>query len=278
MTAATARKKTSSSKQVATTQKKPGTAVMIRQEGNTPASATATMVALAQAKDFDAEKFKALATFQSQMVTQQAMIDFVDRQHAMQPQLPEIRADGKIEIPAKTVGGKAQNTPYATLANINRIIKPILQEHGFTLSHRNGEEGGKVVVITTLARGLHSIESKFVGAIENSGSKNNTQGAGSTISYGRRYNTISLLNLTTFAQDDFDDNGRVAGDPLMAPLTADQFTKLNDKLENVGADKIEFCKYFKIEGVAKLPQKQFDTAMSMLDQKASKAASKKAAK
>lgn len=271
MTAA-ARKKTTS-KQVAKVSK-PGTAVMIRQEGNTPASATATMVALAQAKDFDATKFQALATFQTQMVTQQAMIDFVQSQHAMQPQLPEIRADGKIEIPAKTAGGKAQNTPYATLANINRVIKPILQEHGFTLSHRNGEEGGKVVVVTTLARGLHSIESKFVGGIENSGSKNNTQGAGSTISYGRRYNTISLLNLTTFAQEDFDDNGRVSGDPALAPLTGEQFTHLNDKLEEVGADKKKFCEHFGIEGVAKLPQKQFDTAMKMLDQKATKAKNK----
>lgn len=255
--------------------KQPGTAVMIRQEGNTPTSATSTMVALAQSKDFDAEKFKVMAEFQQNMVAQQSKLDFNADFHAMQAELPSIAQDGKIVIRDKNDKSAnprvIQSTPYATFPNIMKVVKPILQVHNFTLNYTIATEpDGKPTVTGILysTRGSHSQTSTMTLPMDTTGSKNNVQGVGSAVAYAKRYIAIGLLNLISHAPEDKDDDGAGAGDAGMAPIDGRQFTALNDKIEEVKADKRKFCDHFGISGIAKLPQKSFDTAMKLLEQKA----------
>ena len=138
---------------------------------------------------------------------------FYDRAYtAMQEELPEITKDNKIVIEKN--GRVVQSTPYASYSNIQRIIKPIVRKHGFTLEHwtEPGIEGVGIVMFSTLSysHGLdfrHVKTAKLPLKIENSGSKNDIQGVSSSISYGKRINTNTLLDLTTFAPQDEDVDG-----------------------------------------------------------------------
>lgn len=156
-----------------------------------------------------------------------------------------------------------QSTPYAKYEDLNRIIRPILHKHGFTLKHAlaTSANAGKPIVKTRLVhKGGACDESEFEGEIDASGSKNNVQGRGSTISYGKRYNAVSLLDIIT--EDDDDAN---AG--KNAPITEDQLRQVVEECEARGVDKRKFCEAFKVEGLAKIPASRFEAALATIRQK-----------
>lgn len=256
---------------------KPGTAVMIRQEGNTPASATSTMVALAQDPNFDPVKFQALASFQENMIATQAKLNFNEDFFAMQAALPSISRDGKITIRDKAEKERGNNarvvqeTPYATFPNIMRVVKPILQAHNFTLNFTiDSEADGRPKVTGILAnnRGGHSLSSVMSLQIDASGSKNNVQGAGSAVAYAKRYITIGLLNLVTHAKEDRDDDGTVAGDAMMAAISGEQVKNLRSMMKQVSTSDEIFCEFWSIEKVEDLALKNFEGAQRILQNKA----------
>src|SRR4051812_23812986 len=95
------------------------------------------------------------------------------------------------EIPTVTERGKTDKGTYARLEDIIQAVRPILQRHGFALSHRTEwpeKTLVKVVGILTHREG-HSRQSEFLSGADASGSKNAIQGLGSAVAYGRRYTT-----------------------------------------------------------------------------------------
>jgi hypothetical protein len=126
---------------------------------------------------------------------------------AMQMVMPEIDQDGSIEIKEGKARGKMR---FATHANIHRQILPVLRAHHFSIWHeiRVGEGGVGIIVHTTLKHDMgHYTESFIPLIIDTSGSKNNNQGAGSSSTYGKRYNTIALCNIISCAPGDADLDG-----------------------------------------------------------------------
>ena len=128
---------------------------------------------------------------------------------ALQAELPEIDKDGRIVIDPKETARnqKRQVTPFSTFENIHRVSMPILRRHNLSMWHevQPGAGGVGVVVHSFLkhTRG-HQTTSAIPLVLDTTGSKNNNQGAGSSISYGKRYNTIALLNIISKAPDDRD--------------------------------------------------------------------------
>lgn len=177
----------------------------------------------------------------------------------------KITKRGNIEIYAKTDpehrNPPIQKTPFARYEDLSAIIKPILIPHDFTLRHKNGiSAAGRVTVTTVLAhvRG-HKEESFFEGEADASGSKNNVQGRGSTISYGKRYNTVSLLDLVAEGQD--DDGALGAGETI----EPEQLTELLDKCAKHGVDQAKFKTFLKVPTLAGLPASRFKFAMDEID-------------
>jgi len=122
------------------------------------------------------------------------------------------------EIPtlvAATPGDGGKWT-YAPLEQIQTAVRPILVRHGFGLSFRTEWPDPKTIRVVGILthRDGHERESAFVSPADTSGSKNAVQALGSTISYGRRYTTNDLLNITTKGAD---DDARTAVPP--APTT-----------------------------------------------------------
>lgn len=89
---------------------------------------------------------------------------------------------------------------YASLDGILEDILPILHKHGLFLVQNPITEGERIGVHTQI---YHSsgecIESSFTMVL----AKNDPQGAGSAISYARRYSIVSMLGLNL---DDDDGN------------------------------------------------------------------------
>lgn len=180
----------------------------------------------------------------------------------MQKELPEIDKRGRIIIRDKSDQEKIiQSTPYALWEDTNRLIKPILAQHGFGLSFRITQTEARLTTTAVLSHeGGHREETSFSAPIDSTGSKNNVQGWGSSFSYGKRYSGTAILNITTRGED---DDGKAAG--AAATITDEQGDELRKLMEDFESDRLEgFCKHFKIDRIDDLPADKFEAAKAAI--------------
>lgn len=227
----------------------------------------------------DVAKMQALLQMQREIVAEEARIAFTEAFVAVQSELPTINKTGKIVVPPKD-GKTGHVTPYATFNEINKVTRPILQKHGFALSFStDAGPDGRLIVRGTLShiRGF-SRETTLALPLETGGSKNNVQGVGSSMSYGKRYAAIALLNLVSDALEDRDDDalragrtdrktasvvidGEIVDEVGPAKISKQQFDTLVRKIAQSGLASARFCESYKIDKVADLPAALFDEAM-----------------
>lgn len=154
---------------------------------------------LARDPNVDVEKLERLIGMRERLQDQAAKSAFNAAFSEMQAEIPEITERGEI----KNKEGKVQSK-YAKNEDIQKVLRPILQQFGFSLSFRTEWPGPKTVKVVGILthRDGHSRESEFLSDADQSGSKNSVQALGSAISYGRRYTTLDLLNITSRGADD----------------------------------------------------------------------------
>lgn len=150
----------------------------------------------------DIDKMERLLAMQERVQERQARQAFTEAKIAMRPELPEVTMKGLIRIVKD--GKTIQETPFARFEDIHEAVMPILTRHGFDLSFRNGlSDDGKVRVTTILSHvGGCQEETNFDLPHDSSGSKNSVQAVGSSTSYGKRYGTLSILNIKVSGEDD----------------------------------------------------------------------------
>lgn len=191
---------------------------------NTPAvisgeSATVLSVIQKAASDpnCDIEKLERLMNMHERMQSRQAEAAFNAAMAEMQ-----------IEIPSIAERGKTNNGKYATLEDINDVVRPIMQKYGFAISFRvETIQGGMKVTGVLMHRLGHREETTMTLPLDTSGSKNGVQAVGSSTSYGKRYVMCALLNITTRGAD---DDGYAAC-PQIPVVTEAQASKLRSMLE-----------------------------------------------
>lgn len=162
---------------------------------------------LAANSSVDVMKLEKVIELQERILRFQAKAAFEAAFSAMQPDLPEISEKGSI-----TVKGQVRST-YAKLEDIQAAIKPILKTYGFAVRHRTEwpTDRGSVIRIVGILSHVqgHSEESAFEAPMDKSEYRTDIQSMGSTVSYGRRYTTMDVLNLTIRGQDnDASTTGR----------------------------------------------------------------------
>jgi hypothetical protein len=157
----------------------------------------------------DVEKFERLMAMQERIIAHQARAAFNAAFSLMQG-----------EIPVVIERAKTNNGTYAPLEDIQDAIRPVLMRHGFSLSFRTEWPDAKTVKVIGILRHRegHEQTSEFLSAADASGNKNMIQGLGSAVSYGRRYTTKDLLNITSRGAD--DDGERGGGKPEQAAAPA----------------------------------------------------------
>jgi ERF superfamily len=165
----------------------------------------------------DVGKLRELIELQKDVMRIQAKVEFDKAFAVMQPQLPTITKRGQItanekDASGKRTGKKFVQSRYARLGeDIQPFIKPILERHGFAIRFQTEWPQDMVRVIGILSHEAgHSERSTFEAPADKSDYRTHVQSLGSTVSYGRRYTTIDLLNLTV---QGMDNDGRTSPPP-----------------------------------------------------------------
>lgn len=163
---------------------------------------------LAANPNVDVVKLEKIIELQERIMRHNAKAAFDAAFSKMQPRIPVINEKGQV-----TVKGAVRNT-YALLEDIHDVVKPILAEHGFAIRHRTewpSDRTGTIRIVGILSHEQgHSEKSAFEAPMDRSEYRTDIQSMGSTVSYGRRYTTLDLLNISTRKAD---DDGRKAGRP-----------------------------------------------------------------
>lgn len=260
-------------------ERRPRTAVAVRQSTvpSQPKSMLAIIADAAANPAVNPEAMRALLDMQKEIVAEERKQTFDAAFIALQAELPVINKDGKIEIRAKDASGERsgklqQATPYATFDSIMDAIQPLLTKNGFGLSFETQSANERLLVRGHLIGHGHERHTEFPLSAETSGSKNNAQGWGSSLSYGKRYCTIALLNIRSRAMQDADTDGfpgdfkRAKGGGLAeAPkkaktLSVDEAIELREFMDACTVPVPKFCQHFGIAKVADLPRELLQAA------------------
>jgi len=134
--------------------------------------------------------------------------------------------------PAASAENPHFQSRYATLPSILNALRPVLREHGLmvmqnTFSGENGAQGCAAIVTRLVHQSGEWVETN---PLILKGHKQDAQGTGSAITYGRRYQLLSLLGL---AGEDEDDDGNEAAKGGRKPSRRDLYVQLRDSLEVV---------------------------------------------
>ena len=208
----------------------------------------------------DIDKMMRLMKMRDEAVAQAAKVAYARALSSLQADLPTVERNGRITIKKKDSEQVIQSTKYALWEDTNDAIKPALKAHGFSLSFRHTREADRVMVTAILLHeDGHSEETTVPLALDTTGSKNNVQAVGSSLSYGKRYAAGLLLNLTSRGED---DDGVAAGQP--DTVSQEQIGELQALIESKNADKAKFLKFYKIEKLADLPADKYDAAIKLL--------------
>ena len=208
----------------------------------------------------DIDKLERLLDMQERIMNKNAEKEFNTSLANMQSEIPEIKQNGKIGLK----GGGTQNK-YAKFEDINNVVKPILQQHGFAISFRVSHQESLILIKGVLVHTAgHREETTIRLPQDTSANKNNVQGVGSSISYGKRYAMCALLNITTRDEDD-DGNASTVARVISQPQANAIIGLLND------TDSIQaFCEKYEIPSINKLPVEHFELALARIHQRNNK--------
>jgi len=159
---------------------------------------------LARDKSIDPDKLEKLIHLQERIMDRNAKQAFNAAFTAMADQLPVISRNGRITDKDGRVRSR-----YSKYEDIQRVCKPILKQFGFAIRHRTewpSDKPGIIRVVGILSHiEGHSEESAFEAPPDKNNYRTDIQDQGSTVSYGRRYTTIDVLNLE---QEGVDNDGQ----------------------------------------------------------------------
>ena len=208
----------------------------------------------------DVAKMQALLEMGLKLESIKAERAFNEAIRAVQAKLPAIK---------RNKANKHTTSTYANLEAINRAIVPIYTAEGLSLSFGTADsplpDHYRVTCRVSHIGGhsanyQHDVPTDAAGA-KGTANKNATQAAGSALSYGRRYLTALIFNLTT--TDDDDGNGAGSNETI----GEGQAANIVALMDEVKANKAGFLELFGIERIEDLPCDQYLVAVRMLEAK-----------
>jgi hypothetical protein len=124
-----------------------------------------------------------------------------------------VAAQGEMRAVGKDATNPHFRSRYATLDAIMDMVRPILAKHGLAVmqgtSHPDTTADGKLTSMAVETRIIHTSGEWVSSSVIMPVAKADPQGAGSAVTYGRRYGISALLAIV--ADDDDDGNAATAG-------------------------------------------------------------------
>ena len=175
---------------------------------NTTDSVLAVIARAATDSAVDVGKMERLLDMQERVLNKQAEILFYDAMSDLQAEMPTIEKKGSIKVREEI------RSRYARFEDILTATKDLLKKHGFSVSFKSDFVDGQLEITGTLSHKSGHHESTTMRLpFDTSGSKNNVQAIGSSVSYGKRYVYCMLLNVN-ITEDDDDGQAADAGNTL----------------------------------------------------------------
>jgi hypothetical protein len=145
--------------------------------------------------------------------------------------LSEFQAE--VTNPANTAVNPFFKSKYAPLSDILTLVRPILGKYGLSVVQDPSTNGGDVVIKTTL---FHS-SGEFIESdpLTLKMEKVTAQGAGSAITYARRYAISAILGLSS-EDDDDGNNAEPNKKPNSAPKKDVKPEPVSDELKAIIAE------------------------------------------
>jgi hypothetical protein len=172
---------------------------------------------LASNPNVNPEMFDRLVAWQEREVARQQRMEFNAAFIRYQTKRPIIKRNGTIAYPAKAGEPARAISKYAKWEDIEEALQPLLAEEGLSLSFSpEPREGGGLLVSTVLRHdaGHEFVSKPFPVPLDTSGGKNNIQGYGSALSYGKRYSADAA---GLFRVEGQDDDGKLGGTVFVTP-------------------------------------------------------------
>ena len=201
---------------------------------------------------------------QERMEARQAEALFNAALHAAQQEMPRVAKNGTIKLVKD--GVDRGSIPFTTFEDIDLVLRPIMQRHGFSLSFdMQMKEGGGAVITGTLRHSAgHAKTASIPLALDTGPGRNNLQAMGSTFSYGRRYVTEMFFNIVRTGAD---DDGVRGG---MRFITDAQVAQLEGLIRQAGADRVGFLRWAGVDDLSEAEQKNFTALVNALNAKIAK--------
>ena len=217
------------------------------------------MLNMAVSQNADLDKLEKLMALQERWEANEAKKAFISAMSNVQAKTKRIEADSE---------NKQTHSRYASYAALDRVLRPIYTEEGFSLSFGTGEtqsENVVRVICDAYHRNGHVVNYHIDMPSDGKGAKGGdvmtkTHATGSAVRYGMRY----LLNMIFNVAIGVDDDGNGAG---IEYITEGQAADLNALLDEVGADKVKFKAHFKIDKIEELPAKAYKQAVALTEAK-----------
>lgn len=206
------------------------------------------------------------------------MVDLYERVHGIQAKqaFNEAMANVRAYMDAHPVKARGRNkvtkngttVPYVLLEDIQRTLAPPCTDNGLRYSFDTEPSSHGVVVLVHVHHIMGHSETTRTAPlpIDTSGSKNATQGVGSTESYGMRYGLIKAFGLVRYLHD---DDGGGGADPDPDTVDDDQLANLQAVWDEVKAnvDEKAFLAYYDIENLAAMPAARYAEALGQLQRR-----------
>lgn len=206
------------------------------------------------------DKMMQLMEWRKEMVADQRRAEFDEAMASAKAEIPVISKNREVDFTSQK--GRT-HYKYEDLAEIARVVSPILAKQGLSYRYRVTSNLNEPVTVTCIVshRDGHFEEVTLVGGRDESGNKNSIQAVASTLTYLQRMTLKAALGLA--ASD--DDDGRSAD--MGETISQAQIEELIALADDVGADKARFCKHFKVESFAAIPASRFEAAKALLNTK-----------
>lgn len=166
---------------------------------------------------------------------------------------------------------KKQGMQYTIVSHdkVTGLVRPILHRHGVVYYPRDlvvGQNGNRTEAVFNVRFENIDDRTDFIDvATFGYGVDPQDKGPGKAMSYGVKYALLKLLGLET--GDDPDEEQGAKADHKSGAISPDQFAELGSMIDQAGANKERFCRYFQISALAELPAARFKDAFAMLEAK-----------
>lgn len=231
----------------------------------------------AENPNIDAGKMQALMDVHERVLNKQNLIAFNQALSRVQAKMVPIIRKGTVKYDVDKNDkskGQTEAFKFARYEDIDAAIRPIYQGEGFSIRFNTkwGEQGA--TIFGTLAHiDGHSETIEMRLPLDASGGKNNLQGMGSTLSYGKRYIITMFFNIVTVGED---KDGVTPAEYLDAEKAAEIDSRLR-KMPGGDEYRPKFLAYMKAANVQEILEGDYLKATNALDarDKAMKAAEAK---